>query len=320
MAKDKNLEDKKSKGSFSSAAGTGGSIPEIDLEKYNNEDTVSLRAMEFGLWLARNRQKIKKTIIGFLFAVCAFFFIFSAYGLFNYFLAGDPNKQVTTNNLLLSPRNMTIKLEAAAPEIFKSDGHYDLAAKVRNPNDNFSSTFKYCFRQDGYDVACGEAFIFPEEEKYILALARDLDLDKGTAGVSFAISDISWRRLDARRIPDWARYAAERLNFSVSDLKFTSAERSDLSEKVALNSLEFSIKNETPYGYYEAPLNILFYSGGSLVGVNRYLLVDFLSGENRNINLIWPGNLRGVNRTEVVPDINIMDEGVYLKYRGEVKK
>jgi len=81
--------------------------------------------------------------------------------------------------------------------------------------------------------------------------------------------------------------------------------------------LEFKITNQTAYAYYEAPLQILLYSGSELVGVQTYSVNNFLAGEKRNVNLSWPGGLQTVSRTEVKPNINILDDDVYLKYQGE---
>ncbi len=100
------------------------------------------------------------------------------------------------------------------------------------------------------------------------------------------------------------------------DLNFSAGSVSGLSDKVNLNTLDFSVKNQTPFGYYEAPLNIFLYSGSEIVAVNRYILNNFLPGETRFVKMSWPGNFGSANRTDVVPDINIIDDGVYLKYQG----
>jgi len=53
-----------------------------------------------------------------------------------------------------------------------------------------------------------------------------------------------------------------------------------------------------------------------LVGVQRYLLNDFLAEEKRHIDISWSGSLPMITKTEVQPDINILDESIYLKYKG----
>lgn len=291
---------------------------DIDLKQYRDQNGVSLREMNFGLWLAEHHRQLIKIVIVFLVAISAFFFIYSSYNYIIYFLSGDSNNQIVNDNLLSSPRKITSDLEIAPLRIFKSNARYDLAVKITNPNDKFMATFNYCFRQADKDIICGDGFILPSEEKYILGLGQDLVGSQNEA--AFTITDIFWRRIDSRRIPMWDDFAESRLNFAVFNLNFSSTESSGLSEKIGLNTLEFTIKNQTAYSYYEAPLNITLFSGSELVGVNRYLLNNFLAGDERQIRISWPGNLRAVNRTEVKPDINIMDDGAYLKYQGENPK
>ena len=62
-------------------------------------------------------------------------------------------------------------------------------------------------------------------------------------------------------------------------------------------------------------LNIAIFEGDQLVGVNVYHLQNFLGGETRNVKINWPGNFNNIH-AEIVPDLNILDDRVYLKYQG----
>ncbi|MCX6794824.1 MAG: hypothetical protein NTY31_02470 [Candidatus Falkowbacteria bacterium] len=287
---------------------------DIDLKNYNDKAGVSLKRMNFGLWVAEHRRRIIKLFIAFLISLSAFFFIYSSYYFVVYLISGDPNAQLLNDNLSFSARQAASALEISSPQVFDNDGQPDLAVQIVNPNEKFMANFSYCFKLGDKDVACGQAFILPAEKKYILALASEFS--GRPSELSFSISDIFWRRIDAHQIPSWADFYSQRLDFAISDLDFTTAALSGLSDKINLNTLGFSIKNQTAYGYYEAPLNIFLYSGSDLVAVNRYLLQNFLSGETRVVKISWPGRFDAVNRTEVAPDINIMDDNVYLKYQG----
>jgi len=288
---------------------------DIDLMKYQDQSGVSLKEMNIGLWLSDNRKKILKVITIFLIILCAFFLIYSSYNYIAYFLAGDPNQQISTTDISQSPRNLTKNLEVSSIQVFSSNSRYDIAAKLKNPNSKFIAIFKYCFTELDKDSICGENFIFPNEEKYILALGQGLQ--GSISDVSFELENVFWQRINAHDIPDWTAYEAGRLNFIVSDLSFSSLNSQDYAGAGGYNFLKFSIKNQTPYSYYQAPLNILLFSGSELIGVNRYLLNNFLSGENREVKISWPGSLPGVSRTEIKPEVNINDEAVYLRYQGE---
>ncbi len=286
---------------------------EPDLREYSGESGVSLKLMNIGLWVADHRRRIFKGVIIFMISLSVFFFIYSGYGYVKYYLAGDPNANQINNNLVI-PRVETIDLEAGQMKVLSSNGHTDLLVEVFNANDKYTASFNYCFKQTGADIFCGEAFIFPGEKKFVMALAQEVTGSRSE--LSFVIVDTTWRRLDAHLIPNWTYFFNQRLDFAVMDVSFESGTASGLSDKLNLNTLDFSIKNQTAYGYYEAPLNIFLYSGTEVVAVNHYLLNNFLPGETRSVKMSWPGSFGSVNRTDVIPDINIMDDTVYLKYQG----
>lgn len=290
--------------------------PDEAIKDYREADSPSLRGMNFGLWLSENQRYFWRALVIGLITVSAFFFIYSGY---NYYLYLSDNSDANTENLVLSsPRSLTNDLEISALLVFSSGDNYDLAVKIKNPNEKFTADLNYCFKQAATEIICDRAFILPSQEKYILALGQKIsgDIDE----LAFFAEKTSWQRINSKEIKDWNIFYSSRLNFVFSNLKFSPAAESGLSERINLNSLEFKAQNQTSYAYYEAPLDILLFSGSELVGVNRYLLTSFLAGESRDVKLSWPGELRSVNRVEIQPNINIIDEKVYLKYQGQGKK
>jgi len=288
---------------------------DIDLNRYKDPEGLSVKDMDFGLWLSKNRKLFTRLIIIFLIALSAFFFIYSSYNYVIYFLDKNKNGLVDANNQLISPRNVTGEIEVSSLKVLKVNNSYDLTVKIINPNEKFLANIEYCFVQVDEEVACGSDFILPGGEKHVLALNKDLD--SSTRQVQFKITKASWQRVNAHDIPDWEKFENEMINFNIENINFDSASESGLSEKLSLNALEFVINNNSAYGYYEVPLNVLLFNGLELVGVNTYLAGDFGAGERKNIRMTWPGNLPIVSRVEIVPNINILDNSVYSKYLGE---
>ncbi len=284
----------------------------IDLSKYEDSAGVSVKEMNFGLWLSENRKKITKIIIVFLIALSAFFFIYSFYSYIVYFF-NAPDDENNAVSSVVSQRNVAVDLFVKAPQIFKNDGSYDLVADVTNPNEKFSAAFQYCFVVNKEDVGCGDGYILPSEEKYVLALGRKLDSESPTA--TFEIKNISWKRINAHDIPDWNTFYNDHVNFGLKDVKFTPS-GSNVSGKNNLSSLEFNITNLTNYGYYNVPLNIALYNGSDLVGVNAFMVNNFLAGEEREVSLTWLSNISKATRVEIRPNLNILDDSVYQKYQG----
>lgn len=291
---------------------------EIDLNKYKDSDGLSLQKMNFGLWLAENRENITKFFTIFLIALSAGFFIYSSYSFFRYF-ASAPQKNLFDQSVeLISPRNIVREIEIGSPQVFVNDNKYDLAVSLNNSNSRFFGVFSYCFSQNETNISCGQNFILPSEEKYILALGQTLN--EGQSQIIFKITSIRWERIDMHTIPDWPAYLNNRLNLSFENIRFSPPSESGLSEKINLNSLDFQALNNGSFSYYEIPLNILIFNGSELVAVNRYSLKNFLAGEKKIVSLSWPGNFRNVTKIEIRPELNILEEAVFLKYQGAPAK
>lgn len=287
---------------------------DLDLDRYEDLNGLSLKKMNFGLWLSENRAKMTKSIIALLIVISAGFFIYSSYHYVRYFLDGRNSGGAETNVSVLSPRKVVSDLLIAAPQIFKSGETYDLAVNISNPNDKFTGNFQYCFAINDSPVSCGRGFIMPGEEKYLFALGQKIEAV--APEINFRVTDVFWQRIDAHKIPDWPSFVASHLNFTVEGLKLTLGSTRNSGDKASLDSLEFSITNNSAYGYYEVPLKISFYNGSELVGVNSYVVTNFLAGQKRSVRLSWLSGLGSVTRTEIRPELNLLDDNIYLKYQG----
>jgi len=286
---------------------------DIDLSKYNDPGGLSLGKLNFGLWLSEKRPKIIKLFVFFLIALSAFFFIYSSYSYVVYFLDTPSTEEqaVINNNSVVSPKNIVSDLIFSSPQVFESGDAYDFSALVKNPNDKFVAYFDYCFVINESDNRCSQGFVLPGEEKYLRMLGQKSTSTSLTATLNF--KDLSWQRIDAHEIPEWSSFLVSRLNFYVEGINLVMADKDSGN---GFDSLSFSITNKTPYSYYEIPLSINFYKDQELVGVNRYILKDFLAGDKKNVRLSWPSALSGVTNTEIRPDVNLLDENIYLKYQG----
>ncbi len=313
--KGNNLLDKRAN-VFSDVKKTATVKKKIDKNKddFNVDDYLdkqSLRRMNIGLWLSENRKNIIKAIVVLLILISAAFFIYSVYNLVIYLKAGNPADDLINNDLVRN-QNQIQPLVLSEVKILPNNFKNDLAISVNNNNPRFYANFEYCFKKGELEVSCGQNFILPNSEKYILAFG--VETLSGGENFSFSVSEISWQRIP-REIINYQSFHDERLNFDIHDINFKPA-TSRASVNIDLNSLEFSFENVSPYSYYAVPLNILLLNGDELKGVNRFIINDFYTGETRRVNLTWTSDLRETKRTLILPEINIFEEDVFLKYRG----
>lgn len=284
-----------------------------DLEKFQDLSGVSLRQMNTGLWLAENRRLLTKILTFVLILIAAVLFIYSTYSYIIYFMSEPIDNQV--ESLVTSPRNLIEPMEIGGVQGFKSGDFYDFAISLENKNSNFKAEFDYCLYQKEEAIHCESSYRLPLENNYLVVLGKDLE---NATDITFKIEDIFWSRINRREIPEWQSFYNERINFEFTDVKFFNASRSGLSEKVKLNTLEFTIFNDSPYSYYQIDFDILLYNNSSLVAVQRYLGESIKTEEKRPVKISWPADINSVNQVKIVPRVNITKDSVYLKYQDIV--
>lgn len=297
MEKDKNVKSEKKKDS------------DFDLDKYyRSADSPSVKRLNFGLWLAQRRKLFLKIIIIFLLSISAVFFIYSGYHYFSYLLPGKDNGNSFLESINPSSflRQQASDLVLSSPQSFRHGANYDLAVKAKNPNDKLIARFDLCFVNIAGNEYCQATFVFPGEEKYFLALNQPWP---SVEGLSVKARNLIWQGINAHLYPDWKNFYDMHTNFEALDVSFNKGFNLDNS----LNYLSFSLINQTPYSFWSVPFNILIFNNNELIGVNSYTAKEFISKENRLINLSWSGRLNSASRVEIVPVLDVVAEDIYIK-------
>jgi hypothetical protein len=203
-------------------------------------------------------------------------------------------------------------------EIIRENDKYDLIIKIINPNDYHVGYFEYCFTSNGDEIRCGENFILPGEEKYITELYNEI---KGGGGqINFEIKKFSWKKIDRHEINNWNNFENERINFDIKNAEITSPQKSKLSEEINLSNLSFSVTNNSAFGYYAVPFNILLINNNKIVAINKFSVYNFKSKDERNIDITW-SNLNFTSGTiKIIPEVDISSKDVYMNLEGSPNK
>lgn len=298
---------------------------EKKLKNYVSAEGITTKQLEIGLWYVEHKKRLKMVLIGFLILISAVSWVYAIYGFAYYIARGlsedeilikqlvqvngvshDYVAQVAAKNLVMSP-----------VEIVRSSGKkYDLYSELKNDNPKWWAEFDYYFAAAGRQTEKTKSYILPEEIRYLTALAEDFPYYPEDGRL--IIENIIWRRINQHEIPDWEVYRASHLNIASADVKFIPAKASLLSEKLGLNQLSFKAINFTAYNYWNVGFVILLYARGQITGLNHYILNDFMSGQKRLVEISWPGNLDQADQVEIIPEINIMKDDIYIKYDGGI--
>ena len=331
MAKEKEINFNNNIDETKEPADTQEKVPprKIDIKKYQDPEGLTTTKMAIGLWLVKNRKNLLFLLYGVLALIGLAFWVYFLYIFGFYVSVGMKEDQALAREIIQdtlvghdfvlsrAPQELQLK---SVQVIRGNDNKYDFVVQVKNVNPRHWAEIYYYFRIGDENLDITKGYIMPSESKYFLALGEEFD--KNISSANFVIEDINWHRLNAHTIPDWAQHKIDHLNIEISDIKFTPAKSSSLSEKLSLNDLKFNTTNNTPYNYWEIYFVVLLRDRDKIVGVNRYILAEFLSDQEREINVTWPGRLGRVGDIEIIPEVNIFEREVYIDFdvgSGEVK-
>ncbi len=284
------------------------------LGKYKGINGISDRQLNIGLWLVDNRKKLKQGLLIFLIVFAASTLSYSTYHLTDYLLYGRKHDQRIMQEMTTAFSDTEFLRQVLSPEkllfsftqAYYVDGRYDFLTKIKNPNPRHYGVFTYCFEEVNKELACGETFILPSQEKYVMELNKDIS--GGVGAINFVVKDISWRRITAHIIKDWDVYRKERLRFFVDDVDFNISNNNYF--------LDFEVRNDSSFNFYKVPLHIILLGPQGEIGANKYILRNLKSEERTRLSITWPTGTQRANQILIVPDVDILDKDNYMPYRG----
>lgn len=287
----------------------------------NNDQDLSEKQLDLAYWYVTHKLQIRKILIGLFIAVDVIICLIPiVLFIVNYeSMRNTLQEQVQDlqNNLILSQYTKAYeaqKLKSTGISIVKrSDGSIDAMAKITNPNtDWYVKSFDYKFIFGDQESEVSSTFILPGQEKYIMAFNIET---ASAASARLEVSNIKWKRILIKEIPNIEEYIIDRTAFEVADIEQISSARTNFTKTV------FNLTNNTAYNYWEVELNILLYQQSRLVGINNIVAKQLMSGEQRQIEVGWAGSLPAVNKVVVDPQVDIFDPDSYMEFAGagEVK-
>ena len=298
---------------------------EKNLKNYISTEGITTKQLEIGLWYIEHKRQLKMVLISFLILISAISWVYTIYGFAYYIARGMSEDEILIKQMVQVnsvDHDYVVQVGAkglafGSVEIFRSsDKKYDLYTKLQNDNPKWWAEFDYYFTVAGKQTKKTKGYILPEETKHLMVLAEDFSYYPEDGRL--VIENISWHRINQHEIIDWDAYRASYLNIETADIKFIPANANPLSEKLDLNQLSFNAINHTAYNYWSVGFAILLYSSDQITAINHYVLDDFMSEQKRLVEISWPGNLGRADRIEIIPEINIMEDDIYIKYDGGI--
>lgn len=278
----------------------------------NEDRNLANAQLEAAIWYVKHKLILRRIVIGLIVAVDAALMLYAGFGvgrdLFHFGTRREQEFELLKTAVPVSTAAQTsgpADLQLRGVELLRIGEVTDIIARVQNPNLQWYVRFQYTMGLGDETETFDDGFLLPGQEGTLL---RSLRGASGT--VVFNVESVSWRRVNRHEIPDFEVWRAERINFEVSKAQFSPAA---VEGKGSVSRAQFIIKNKSAYSYVAPRFLILLYRGSRLAAIQSTVIDRFRTGEEREVAVSWFDRVGAVSNIEVVPVIDIMDEGVYMK-------
>ncbi len=195
------------------------------------------------------------------------------------------------------------------------DSHYDLVAKIMNPNPNYGlSLIRYTLRALDEAGALlleqkGKDFILPGQSKYLI---------EGNLALSVAPAKIE-AVIDRASKEEWLKISQD---YQAPEIYIHDKLVQPLADNKEGAQASGIIKNNSNYDFDRILVAIiLFDEEGKIIGVNKTEARTVLAGEDRYFSALWFSPLRGqIKSAEMQVDTNLFSNDNFMLRFGTPEK
>jgi len=181
---------------------------------------------------------------------------------------------------------------------------YDLAAQIRNPNQNHGSEeifYKFELYDDAGNIVVqrsGRTFILPNQTKY-LTQTRVM-ASRLVSQVRLSFDETNWQRIED--------YQSPQLFIQQKEYRLLGSEEAGFSQARAV------LVNKSSFDFDKVDIDILLFdSGRNLLALNSTEMRTLLSNQERDFIATWFNLIEGqVSFVEMEPETNIFNPDNYL--------
>ncbi|OGZ33153.1 MAG: hypothetical protein A3I88_00590 [Candidatus Portnoybacteria bacterium RIFCSPLOWO2_12_FULL_39_9] len=196
--------------------------------------------------------------------------------------------------------------------LYVKDNFYDLAARIKNPNQNYGSGrivyyFKFYDLDDNLiGQEKGTAYILPNQLKYLIA--PKIESRKTIKKIEILFEPIEWQKLKEYQAPQLA----------VSQKEYSLSE----SGQPAKSQVSGLVINKTAFDFDQIDIDVLLFNqAGEIIGLNTTRVNTLLAGQERSFIVAWFEPIKEpVVSIEAEPETNLFDSDNYMKRYGTLEK
>jgi hypothetical protein len=265
-------------------------------------------------WYVTHKQMIKTIVTVFLSTVIIIFAALNLYLLiFNLGIYGRVYNNFL-NSLITAPEDYQILRLTKLPQALKvgqisnlQDGsNFDIIAEISNPNKYWYATFKYQLKIGSESLDLQSGFILPGQSKKLI----NLNIENGNQVNDLVVSDVNW----IKEI-NFPAIEAEKMAIEIKNISLIPPAELGVGDKLQVSRVKFDVINNSPFNYANVILQIYLLKSGQIQAVSQISSGVLRSGQTQTYQVDFFQTLPKINETPVIiPEINILDPKVFLKF------
>lgn len=286
----------------------------------DSNQNLALREVRFAQWW-RNKLPLFKKIITYILILINVVI----WGIFVdrlvLYIIYTPNYQQTLNGLttnlidyqsysrLMQPDvpvvNNVYVVNLGTDERDPQKKDYTLVAEIKNNNERWAvSSLIGQFDLAGQPVLV-KGFLMPQQKKYFLALRQPSS--QPVSATSFVIKNITWHRVkpeERDRLNLMNQLSFDKINFIPAAI---------LNNRPTPPQVEFNAVNQSAYNFWQVNVQVILYQGQGVADAYVLPVTNWMAGQSRTITFNLTHNINFVSQIIVVPDINLLDDSIFIK-------
>ncbi|MBU1348908.1 hypothetical protein KJ781_02470, partial [Patescibacteria group bacterium] len=230
--------------------------------------------LKFASFWVRNKPTIRKAVRIAFIIVNVGLWGYVLWGILDAYAISYPRESRITADIAQDQVTMDA-LESNRPQNVRAanvlvltgtDGRYDMAVDVENPNAQWWAEFTYRFNFSGEQTSMRNGFILPGS-KTVLTELGFRPKGRGGATAQLVVDGIRWHRVDPAQVgASYKDYELERSNVAFENVTYQGGLIVGTKE---VGRTSFDMKNRGSFGFWAYDVVVRLYRGSTIVGVNR---------------------------------------------------
>ena len=285
----------------------------------NKEEIGGFTSGELKLasWWVPHRMVIRKTGFGTLIAIAVLAWGYTMWSIVDAYVISYPResritRDIALNDLLLASIESDTPKDVSVSDVsvFQTTGNrYDMAVEILNPNEQWWAEFSYRFSLSGELTPQRTGYILPTSKRIVTELGFT-PTSRGGKNATLAVENVRWHRVDPQFVgASYTDFAKKRLMLAFENITYDTGITFGSTH---VGQTSFTLVNNASYGFWSTDLIIRLYRGNAPVAITKIGVEKLKPGERRPMQVIWTDNLPGITKTEIIPQVNLLDPKAYL--------